>query len=97
MLRDTMDQDLDITTRKLRLLCPADIEVAATTGLCGRRLYTILLTFAKMMFGDIQELESLNSLLKIQSRKAPNASLELVDARVRLKNNCFKNQTPSQS
>ena len=38
-----------------------------------------------MIKTDVAELENLNNLLKLQTKRAPNISLELVDARVKLK------------
>jgi hypothetical protein len=37
------------------------------------------------LYGDVGPIESLNSLLKLQTNRSPNIILELIDARVKLK------------
>jgi hypothetical protein len=86
MLTKLASGTIHTTGRKLEFLCPLDIRAAATHGVCGPKLYTTMLTWASMLYTDVAELESINNLLKLQTKRAPNISLELVDARVKLKN-----------
>lgn len=73
------------TGRKLVHLCPNDIRAAAGSGVLGPKLAVVIWTWAVMLHSDVAELESLNNLLKLSTKRAPNISLELVDARAKLK------------
>jgi hypothetical protein len=61
------------------------MRAAAVSGVCGPKLFLIIWTWAVMLWADVAECESLNNLLKLQTNRAPRISLELVDARCKLK------------
>ena len=77
---------LDDTARKVALLCGNELHFVSTTGLLNTsgRLRAILLSAGLLLRTDIQELESLNSMLKIAMQRANTTtiSLELLSSRV---------------
>lgn len=81
----TPDCELEITTRKLKHLCAADLEQASHDGTTGWTLFSILDLVALMLMGDIQNLEGTNSVIKAITKKAPAIGLPLASARVGLK------------
>jgi hypothetical protein len=74
-LRDVAQDRLDPSSRKLRVLCRDDIVLSIESGRCGRKLFAILSTFVQTAFPDIQEIESINSMIKSQCKRSPNMSL----------------------
>jgi hypothetical protein len=78
---------LEVTTKKIRDFCETDIEATAATGklLAGGALHAILATMDRCVRLDSQNVESINSLIKLVSRRAPMISLELLSSRIMLK------------
>ena len=85
ILRSVEKGEAHPTGRKLAYLCPNDMRAPASSGICGPKLALCVWTWAVMANTDVAELESLNNLLKLQTTRCPSISLELVDARVKLK------------
>lgn len=81
----TDSSQLEVNTRKLLKRFQDDFQEAAKTGLCGEKLFATLRAAASLLRGDVQEIESLNSLVKLQCRRCPNLSLELLSARICIK------------
>ena len=83
MLSET---DLDATSRKVLKLCESELVVVASTGTLKRDglLRSILVSTALALRLDSQELESLNSMIKIAVQRAQNPlmTLELLSSRV---------------
>lgn len=88
--------DLDMTSKKITELCRDELHVLSVTGVLQRegRLRAILLTAALLLRIDIQELESLNSVLKVALQRAGTTriSLELLSSRV-----CIRKTIASQT
>ena len=84
--------DLEANALKVRNLCPHDLQQAKETGTCGLKLYSISKTIAYKAIANIEELEGLNNLIKLQGTRAPNISLELLDARM-----CTKKRLGSEA
>eukprot|EP00973_Karenia_brevis_P068697 9551862-Karenia_brevis.AAC.1 len=76
---------MDITTRKIFILCYRDVQRAATTGTTGTRLYLLLLALRSFSHTDQQDIEGVNKVIKLLYDRAPTITLGLIDARVRLK------------
>ena len=85
-LLDSDEQVLECTTRKIRTLCWSELEETAVTGRLrmGGRLRASLLLSGSMLRLDVQELESLNSMIKNQVARSGNnkITLELLSSRV---------------
>ncbi|CAE7832163.1 unnamed protein product [Symbiodinium sp. CCMP2592] len=85
-LLDSSEQVLECTTRKIRTSCWAELEEVAVTGRLrmNGRLRASLLLSASMLRLDVQELESLNSMVKHQVARSGNnrITLELLSSRV---------------
>ena len=77
---------LDDTARKVSVLCEDELQVMSSTGVLASsgRLRAILLTASLLVRIDTQELESLNSMIKIAMQRAGTTriSLELLSSRV---------------
>lgn len=87
--RKLIDADpgsLEATARKVRTVCYSELEVIAVTGCiqADGRLRSALILAAVMLKVDIQELESVNSMIKIACARAGNnrISLELLSSRI---------------
>ena len=89
MAREVLDADpalLESTTRKIRSACFLELEVVAVNG-CMRvdgRLRASLLLAASLIKLDIQELEGLNSMVKVAVARSQNnrITLDLLTSRV---------------
>ena len=81
----TEDQQLDITTLKIKTICFQELRAAAIDGKCGPKLFSIMRTYAVLVKVNIEELEGLNGLIKATGEQSPNISLELLDARLKIK------------
>ncbi len=71
-LLDTADDVLDATTRKIKMLCLADlVRAASSNGRCGSGslLFNICMAFRTDLFGDVEENEGFNSLIKLNAHK----------------------------
>lgn len=87
--RELLDADpstLESTTRKIRHLCYQELQVAAVSGcmLSDGRLRACLLMAASLIRLDIQELEGLNSMIKLAVARSKNnrLTLQLLTSRV---------------
>lgn len=85
-LLDADPGDLDATSRKVRQRCMSELEIAAVSGCidpsgCLRASLILAATLIKL---DIQELESINSMVKICVARSGNnsISLELLSSRI---------------
>lgn len=80
------EADLDATSMKVLRLCESELVVVASTGILKRDslLRSILVATALALRLDSQELESLNSMIKIAVNRAQNPlmTLELLSSRV---------------
>ncbi len=85
MLLATPELDLELATRKVRILCADDINEAAASGRCGGLLYCISQHIRQFLFPDTEMNEEYNSLIKIQVTRCPNIGLPLVSHRVSIK------------
>lgn len=73
--------DLDPNARKLRQLFEAQLQETSETGLLDRTLWTHVRALAMMWRCGTEEIESINSLIKLNVKLAPNISLPLLSAR----------------
>ena len=80
---------LEMNTRKFRNYCFEELETIAVTGCVSGhgRVRAVLLTAGSLMRVDVQELESLNSMIKIATARAGNnrIGLSLLSSRVCLR------------
>ena len=83
---DTPPTSLESTTRKIRELCFAELQITAVHGymLPDSRLRAILILAAGLIRLDIQELEGINSMVKVAVARSNNnrLTLPLLSARV---------------
>ena len=82
---DTADPDLDINTRKLKTRLRADFAEAAASGMCPARLFVVASALRRKLKADVQEIEGINSLIRIQGERSPHISLELLSSRICIK------------
>ena len=82
LLLDTLDDDLDISTLKIKILYIAEIRFSAATGTCEGRLFSVGMQFRTFVLVTVKDAEGYNSLIKIQSTRCPNIGLLLLAARV---------------
>ena len=87
--RELLDADpstLESTTRKIRHLCYQELQLAAVSGcmLSDGRLRACLIMAASLIRLDIQELEGLNSMIKLAVARSKNnrLTLQLLTSRV---------------
>ncbi|CAE7248261.1 unnamed protein product [Symbiodinium sp. CCMP2456] len=85
-------EQLDPSTRKLRILCDRELRHMAENGTfsdvtseSGSFLYAFLKSLARMQPVDTQAIEGINSVIKLVGRRCPNISLELLSARLAIK------------
>eukprot|EP00959_Pyramimonas_sp_CCMP1952_P214451 4487594-Pyramimonas_sp.AAC.1 len=76
---------LEINTAKTVRQHRAALVHAANTGKLGRELFCALRLAGRVIKADVQFNEGINSLLKVEINKAPSMTMELLDARARLK------------
>lgn len=79
------EENIDLQTRKIRTILKDELNVAKTSGKCPQKLYAVVFAIGQKMFSDVQEMEGLNSLVKLIGNRAPNISLELLSSRISLK------------
>ena len=72
------------TIFKLKDAFRFDFEHAAATGQIPKVLYHYVTLLATLWNADVQEIEGINSLVKLQCKKAPRISLAVLDARIHL-------------
>lgn len=82
---ETDADDLEINARKIKRTCQADLVEASQHGTTGPKLYMIIKAVATMIAGDSADLESTNNILKVIGRRSPRITLELLDARMKMK------------
>lgn len=70
---------------KLRELCLADFQVAADTGRCPSRLFSILVLIRSQLSLDTQEIEGANSVLQAMAKAAPTLRMGLASDRMKVK------------
>ena len=80
-------EQLEPSTRKLRMLCDKELRHMAEQGTfsdvtseSGSFLYAFLKSLARMQPVDTQAIEGINSVIKLVGRRCPNISLELLSA-----------------
>ena len=85
-------EQLDPSTRKIRILCDRELRHMAKHGTfsdvtseSGSFLYAFLKSLARMQPVDTQAIEGINSVIKLVGRRCPNISLELLSARLAIK------------
>ena len=84
---------LDRGTKAIKHLCKSEFGDMAQSGMFkkdvtsphGSLLWSILQMFARLLYAETQAVEGLNSLVKLQGRRCPNISLELLSSRLTIK------------
>ncbi len=74
-----------MATLKILVICYADFVRGADTGTIGAALFCICLHIENFLFSDTEANEEFNSLVRIQTERAPNIGLPLVSSRCSLK------------
>ncbi|CAK0827789.1 unnamed protein product, partial [Prorocentrum cordatum] len=90
-LLDAGDGDLDAQgggARKVREIFNDNICQCAETGLCDVHFWGFLRMLTRMFQCDSEELESVNSQIKLVVKKAPRIQLPLLSCRVNLSKAC---------
>lgn len=82
---DLSSVDADVNIVVLMEWCPDDVRHASETGKCSAKLYALISLVRKMMKGDVQANERMNSSISSNVDFAPNIGLPLLDARTRIK------------
>ena len=82
---DTELLKLEVNTRKIRLLFTEDLKAAAASGILGAKLDALLRMVRRLWKADVRENERINKMVTLQGERCPNASLELLSARIQLK------------
>jgi hypothetical protein len=85
MLLDADDDDLEISARKVKVLCRADLEEARATGKTGTLVYSIAAFMRIRLRPDVRVNEQYNSLIRQINERCRNLSLGLMAARINLK------------
>lgn len=93
---DTPLTELDVNTRKIRQMCYPDVVIAATQGTNSLMLDTILRTIGQRLQPDVQDVEGINSLLKMMGKRSPNMSAALLSSRVAIKKSIGKTDRVSR-
>ena len=75
----------DLNMAKIVAWAKDDIEEAASLGVCGLKLITISKVIRERMTSNTQEIEGVNSIIRLISERCRNVGLDLLDARVRVK------------
>ena len=78
------DADTDVNIVALMEWCPVDIRHASETGMCNIKLFSLITLVRRMMKGDVQANERMNSSISSNVEFAPNIGLPLLDARTRI-------------
>lgn len=84
-IKQTDDDDLEINARKIKRTCQADLDEASLYGTTGPKLYMKCKMVGTMIAGDSADLESTNNILKVIGKRSPRISMELLDARMKMK------------
>ena len=84
-IKETDDDDLEINARKIKRTCQADLDEASQYGTTGPKLYMKCKMVGTMIAGDSADLESTNNILKVIGKRSPRISMELMDARMKMK------------
>ena len=84
-IKETDDDDLEINARKIKRTCQADLDEASHYGTTGPKLYMKCKMVGTMIAGDSADLESTNNILKVIGKRSPRISMELMDARMKMK------------
>ena len=58
------------------------IRCVADEGRVGSALYCLMKFVANLWLGDIQELEGIMNMIKLELKRSPSIGTELLDARV---------------
>ncbi|CAE7562245.1 unnamed protein product [Symbiodinium sp. CCMP2592] len=84
--------ELEANCRKVVLLCRSELEHMASEGNFqlhahpkGSLLYSIVNTFAELLHGDTQLVESINSIVRFVSTRCPSMDLHTLSARLTCK------------
>ena len=73
---------LDVNALKLSHLFRSDVVQMVETGLCSTQLFGTVYAMARMHKTGSQEVEGINSNVKLQGERAPHISLELLSSRL---------------
>lgn len=65
--------------------CRADLQEAADKGTTGMRLYTLVNGIRCFLHGQTQDVEGVNSVIRLLCDRCRNIGLQLLDARTRIK------------
>lgn len=76
---------LEINTKKFCLLFLSEFQYASATGLMDKRLWVCLVVLRYSLKGDSAAAETINKMITIQGDRAPNISLDLLNARMNIK------------
>lgn len=79
------DDDLDHNCIKIKALFCSELQECATEGTCGLRLFVLILLLRIIMKADTQDIEGLNSLIRLICMRCRGIGLPLLCARVRTK------------
>lgn len=84
-LLELPEEQLDMSTRKIRDFYSADLRIAAEGGHLGLRLWVSLRAVGQIIKADVRENECINKMITLLSDRAPKSSLELMSSRICLK------------
>lgn len=87
---------LEVNTRKLLALCRDDFDEAAERGTTSIKLHSILSLVRANLHSDVQDNEGINSVLRCITERSRNMSLQLVDARARIRKTLLESQTQTK-
>jgi hypothetical protein len=85
LLLSTPDEDLDISSRKVKALCLLELVQARDLGTIGTICWSISAFMRVRMRPDVRVNEQYNSLVRMMNERCRHVSLGLLSARVNLK------------
>ena len=90
-------ETLEVNARKFASGFHCELTLMAVDGLCGPRIWALLTVVAHKFKFDVQYNESINKTLSLLGDRAPSSSLELVSARVTIKDRLGKLQAEANT
>jgi hypothetical protein len=81
----TDDASLEINARKIKALFTQELTVAAEDGRLGKRLWAVLRAMSEIQPVDVQEMEGVNSMVKLICTRSRCITQQLLDSRIKVK------------